>query len=159
MSKEKNKELKWCVYNSAMSTREIEKINIFKLNWVFNTRIAKVYKDLKKKAKKEGKSEEELFEEFKEGVKTALMVCYWGKCEYEVVVTNWPTRVDGDEIDRLAEEKASRIEKWGKFYGTSVKLENSRHIDIYEQVQMNWEQFIEYLWANRELIKKLEPKR
>lgn len=66
---------------------------------------------------------------FSEAVQRSLMYYYWSKCEWEVLIRHWPPH----EQDK--EEK----------------------VDVYDQVMMNWDHFMEYLWNNRkELAKKRE---
>ena len=55
------------------------------------------------------------FDSFVKDVKTALMCAYWAKSEYEVVINHWIGRAEG------------------------------RKIDVYEQVNINWDRFVEYL--------------
>lgn len=57
-------------------------------------------------------------EGFKEKVKTLTMYCYWCKCEWEILI-------------------APLI---GDFDKESVK------IDVYMQLNMNWDHYIKYLW-------------
>lgn len=61
-------------------------------------------------------------DEFAEAVRKELMYYFWSKCEWEVVIQHWP------QSDRL----------------------HDRKIDVYEQVRMNWEVFINYLWEHRD---------
>lgn len=56
-------------------------------------------------------------EEFAEAVRKELMYYFWCKSEYELILKNW---LAGD------------IEK---------------KIDIYDQVMLNWDRFIDYLWG------------
>lgn len=54
-------------------------------------------------------------------VKHALMYFFWSKCEYETVLSGWPP--------------SERTE--------------SRKIDVYSQVCLNFEAFVDYLWSHR----------
>ncbi len=65
-------------------------------------------------------------EEFLEKVKSSLMYYYWAKCEWEITLHDWPPH-------------------------DSFKYEK---IDVYQQVMLNWNQFGDYLWENKNLIKK-----
>lgn len=56
---------------------------------------------------------------FCENVRKSLVYRFWSKCEWEVVVSAWPPS------DRVPERK----------------------MDVYEQVMLNWDVFIEYVWA------------
>ena len=57
-------------------------------------------------------------EEFKEKVKASTMYYYWCKCEWEILIAPWV----------------------GDFDKESVK------IDVYKQLEMNWNHYIKYLW-------------
>ena len=85
--------------------------------------------DCKKYAKKyNGKKDPEGdFEKFSESVRRSLMYYYWSKCEWEIILSGWP------QSDRFREEK----------------------VDVYDQVMLNWDVFIRYLWENRSELKKL----
>ena len=69
---------------------------------------------------------------FAEEVRLSLMYYYWTKCEWEVIISHWPPMK-------------------GKGWDYALK------IDVYGQVMMNWDRFIDYLWENRkELTKKVK---
>lgn len=57
-------------------------------------------------------------EEFKEKVKASTMYYYWCKCEWEILIAPWV----------------------GDFDKESVK------IDVYKQLEINWNHYIKYLW-------------
>lgn len=59
------------------------------------------------------------FGTFAEDVRKALMYRFWSKCEWEVIISAWPPS------DRIPERK----------------------VDAYEQVMLNWDVFIEYVWT------------
>lgn len=63
---------------------------------------------------------------FSEAVRRELMYYFWSKCEWEIVLGSWPTG--------RSEEK----------------------VDVYDQVMLNWDHFIDYLWNNRSLLSKKE---
>lgn len=67
-------------------------------------------------------------EKFAEEIRTNLMYFYWSKCEWEVILDHWPHR------DNAKQKK----------------------IDVYSQVMINWDHFIEYLWNNRNMLKERE---
>lgn len=58
---------------------------------------------------------------FCEKVKRSLGYYFWSKCEWEVVVDHWPP---SDKKDRY----------------------KPRKIDVYNQVMLNWDVFINYVW-------------
>lgn len=61
-------------------------------------------------------------EKFSEEVRSSMMYYFWCKCEYEVLIKEW--------------------------VGTAAELK----VDIFNQVQMNWDHFIDYLWRVREAL-------
>ena len=67
---------------------------------------------------------------FEKEVRSYLRYYFGSKCEWEIVVTTWPARL----ID-------------------ASELEVSQKLDVYEQVMMNWQPFIEYLERNLKLLK------
>lgn len=60
-------------------------------------------------------------EAFKEKIRRELMYYFWSKCEYEIILTAWPPN------DKFRDSK----------------------IDVYDQVMLNFDVFIDYLWDNR----------
>ena len=61
-------------------------------------------------------------EEFAEALKRELLYYFWSKSEYEVIITSW---VGGDR-----EKDATKI-------------------DIFQQVMLNFEVFVDYVWNCR----------
>lgn len=55
---------------------------------------------------------------FCENVRKSLAYHFWSKCEWEVIVSAWPPS------DRVPERK----------------------VDVYQQVMLNWDVFIRYVW-------------
>lgn len=58
------------------------------------------------------------FDAFSEKVRGSLFYYYRSKCEWEVIVSSWP------QSDCVPERK----------------------VDVYEQVMLNWDVFIGYVW-------------
>ena len=89
-------------------------------------------------------------DEFAEQLKRSLRYYFWGKSEYEVVITSWPAYIDKEELDRINTEYEEYNNKWGHYpYKINVSPDVGKKIDIYSQVMMNWEQFVEYVWSNK----------
>lgn len=65
------------------------------------------------------------FDGFSAFVYYRLQYYFWAKCEYEVIVGHFPG-------------------------GARFK---DRKVDIFDQILMNWDRFIEYVWENRGKIK------
>lgn len=89
-------------------------------------------------------------DEFAEQLKRSLRYYFWGKSEYEVVITSWPVYIYRSELDRLNTEYEEYNNKWGHYpYDINIVPNVGKKIDIYSQVMMNWEQFVEYVWNNK----------
>lgn len=67
-------------------------------------------------------------EEFAKQLRRELLYYFWSKSEWEIIISPW---VGGDR------EK------------DSVK------IDVYDQVMLNWEVFVDYVWSNKKEILKV----
>ena len=65
-------------------------------------------------------------EAFEEQLKQDLQYYYWSKTEWEIILSAWPPRKEFDE------EK----------------------IDVFDQIYLNWDKFVDYVWENRKDIKK-----
>ena len=68
--------------------------------------------------KKAYKEHKDNFNAFSEQVKQSLKYYYWSQCEWELVLSDWP------KSDKIPEEI----------------------IDVYDQVVLNWDIFIKYVW-------------
>ena len=136
--------LNW--YVIAEDNGKIYPFNIFEHS-SFMDGLVQLIKDIKKTDKKDD------FQFFAKEVQHKLMYYFWSKCEYEIIVTSFPTYVTGEEIDRLVAKKEEHLKKQGYFYRKCVNLEGSKKLDIYTQIMLNWVIFINYLWDNRKLIK------
>lgn len=59
--------------------------------------------------------------EFAEQLKNELRYYFWAKCEWETIIGPW--------------------------IGNTAKI--SKKIDVYGQVMLNWDVFVDYVWNNR----------
>lgn len=128
--------LSWNVLFEDFNRKEIVLYDIFKGGHFEN-----VAKELKKKSG----SKEEFVEEFR----IKLMSRFWSRSEYEVIVTSWPPYIEKEELARLNVEQEEHFKKYGAYpYRHNVNLVVGEKIDIFKQLEMNWNQFIEYVWNN-----------
>lgn len=105
--------IRWNVYIENFNRRCIEAADLFAGEHSY-------LRDVCRKALKKYKDDKE---QFAEEVRRSLKYQYWGRCEYEIILTSWPP----DNSGRFKDEK----------------------IDVYDQVLMNWFPFIEYIWSHR----------
>lgn len=66
-------------------------------------------------------------QEFAKELKSLLMYYFWSKCEYEVVITP---------------------------FSNNIKESEKRKVDVYTQVMLNWEVFLNYVWSFSKIQKK-----
>lgn len=62
--------------------------------------------------------------EFIDQLKRSLMYYFWSKSGYEVLILPWIGEAEDIKID------------------------------IYDQIMMNWDKFVNYVWSNKEAVKR-----
>ena len=129
--------LEWNVYTEDFNSKEIKVFNIFN-----HARFC----DCVKKALKQFDNKEE----FAEDVRKSLAWCYWSKCEWETVITSFPSRITKEELDRLNNEFKNDTEKYGhEPYSMWICPSVGKKIDVYDQIQLNWNVFVDYIWSHK----------
>ena len=130
-------ELKWNVFYHNVNKNKIETFNIFN-HWKFNEDVQKSLKKFKDKS------------EFAEQLRRDLMCYFWCKCEYEVIITSFPTYITMNELDRLNDERWSHKDRYGTDYvRINVNPDTGAKIDIYTQVMNNFDIFCDYVWNSK----------
>ena len=97
----------WYVYRENVNSKTIEPYNIFKNN--------SFYRDCENCIK----TCDDIDSFFKR-LDKLLMYYFWARCEYEIVLTGWP----------------------------SPEYTKDKKIDIYDQVTLNYQAFVDYIWNN-----------
>ena len=105
--------LKWYVYIEDCNRRMITTYNIFDHNSFMN--------DLREIAKKPFADNRD---KFADHVTNALRYYFWGKTEWEIVLSSW-----------TPDEK-------GK----------TKKVSVFDQIMLNWEQFNKYLFDHKSLL-------
>lgn len=137
-----NSSMEWNVYIENPNSQKIEKYNIFN-HMLFSAGVEEAYAICRTK------------EEFSEKIRKELLYYFWSKCEYEVVVCEWPPRVAIHELDRIIKDVEEYENKWNKKpYSLSYSPNCAIKISIYDQVMLNWDNFIEYLWWHKPTQKR-----
>ena len=162
--------LEWNVYNENVHKGEIEIYNVFK-HAHFVKDIVDLFKNSKKEQDKYCKEHKlsglithkqanecrEHVEDFED--KQLRNICqyhFWARCEYEIVLIDWPPSIDRNEVYRLVDEDKNHFDKYGTYpYRFTPNLCVSKKIDVYQQLGLNWEQFKKYIFDNEKEIKKL----
>ena len=131
----KSKEMIWNVYHCRVSTGEVVEYNIFD-HYKFCEDVKKL---MKKKLPKE---------EFAEALRRELSYYFWAKCEWEVLVTRFPGYIEQEQINKLMDEWDKCRRDNGHYpYASHVEIKGSKKVDIYSQVRLNWQAFVDYVWG------------
>lgn len=128
------KKMQWNVFMRDMNSHKITVFNVFD-HATFSKKVEKL------RGKKLSR------DEFSKGLKSAAMYHFWSKCEYEVVVTSWPPYVEQEELKRLASIELTRLASDKPYYRTDVRLEIGEKIDVYQQLALNWDKFVDYAYT------------
>lgn len=131
----KDKTMIWKVLCCRVSTGNIEEYNIFD-HYRFCEDVKKL---MNKKLPKE---------EFAEDLRKEVAYYFRSKCEWEIYITGNPGHLDGEQINEL-------MDKWDKCrrddghypYYCSIEIKGSKKVDIYDQVRLNWQSFVDYVWG------------
>ena len=163
--------LEYFVYNENINGRKIEKYNVFNhIHFVKN--LTEMFKDIEKEKKKYFKEhgwdfdipslkDYDKFEKYildfdDKQLRNICQYHFWAKCEYEIVLTTWMPSIEREELLRLVNEDKEYIEKWGSpAYRYTPNLSACEEIDVFDQLQLNWQIFKRYVFENEKEIKKL----
>lgn len=102
--------LKWFVFVEDINKKRIKVYNIFE------------HKDFMEDcddAWENYKNKHHNFAKFYEDIDSILMYYFWCKCEWEIIISNFPP---------------------------SDSFKNKK-VDVYQQVKINWDKFIDYLFS------------
>lgn len=127
---------KYNVYISNFNQREIETYNIFN-HAGFIDSLAELFIENKELS----------YDAFKEEIRKILLYFFWAKCEWEVVITDWPPHISNEELERLNKEKEEYVNNWKREpYNLSYNPAVAKKIDVYEQVTNNFNYFTKELY-------------
>lgn len=146
--------MKWNVIIFNINKQEIEIWNIFN-----HGSFVKYIKDHLKKCKTK--------EEFAIELQCELRYFFWSKCEYELVIEiDKNNRIYLNPWVGCKEPKKARVDvtndssfNWRIFAEKHIKKQiykNEAKIDVHDQVMMRWEEFLDYIWNNKEEFLKME---
>lgn len=132
----------WNVYREDFNRRAIVKYNIFDHS--------SFAKDVEKLLKEDISKDE-----FAKNMRRSLFYYFGSKTEYETVITSCPVHIDKTELDKLNTEYEEYNNKWSHYpYKINVAPEVGKKVSVYDQVMMNWEPFVEYVW-NTNIISQI----
>lgn len=137
----------------------------------FNKRVIEDYNPLKyyddwiKKYKKKCATKVE----FAEKLKTEMMYRFWSKCEWELIISIddenniWLSPWVGCRNPEMVKINVTDDKSfdWKGFAEKHIKSQifnNKAKIDVYDQIQWNWEEFVDYIWYTRLKYERDHPK-
>ena len=81
------------------------------------------------------------YDEFSKELNSVALYYFCSKSEHEIVITSFPPYIDKKEINRITSECDMHP------YRTNVNLDNGMKVDIYQQLKLNWDHFVNYVWG------------
>lgn len=127
--------LVWNVYKISCSTHELRVFNVFEHDSFY----CNIRKLLKKDISKEN---------FAEQLRHEVQYYYWSKTEWECIVTSSQPYIDRKELQRIISEcYLQRKNTDSPCSRAHINLSNSDKIDVYDQLCLNWDEFVDYLWS------------
>ena len=123
-------QLEWNVFRHEFNTKEIVKYNVFDHPGFMND-VLKIRKDK---------------ETFADQLRREAQYYFWSKCEHEVVIASWPVYISKDEYTRITKELTSVENRDKAFRVVNICPTVGSKIDVYEQLMLNWDKFVEYTW-------------
>lgn len=86
-------------------------------------------------------------ENFAKATEQVFKYYFWARSEWEVIVTDWPPHVGISEVNRLVNEVDKYTAVMGKEpYLLMTKLNVAEKIDVYDQLKLNWNILIDYMY-------------
>lgn len=101
------KDLKFNIAYENFNCRELMTVNVF--DYVF------IKEELDKIAKRKPEKRPD-FNTFNKEINSLMIYHFWGRCEYEFIISSWPSG------------------RW------------ETKVDVYEQIKLNWDLFIRQCW-------------
>ena len=154
MAKREFKPLTWKVKNYLINENKI---------WDYD--VLEYREEQIKKLKKKCVSKEEFAKELRK----ELFWQYWGRCEYEVIIEidennriwlkPWVGCRNPDEVKiDVTDEKDFDWRGFANEHIGKQIYKNEAKIDIFDQLQWKWDEFIDYLWHTRLKYERNDPK-
>ena len=82
---------------------------------------------------------------------------FWAKIEWEVFITTWPPYIDAKEISRIISEyHINRPPEHCLPERIDVNVTKWYKIDVYDQLCLNWDEFVDYVWSYSKARKPLK---
>lgn len=143
------KELVWNVFLINSNSNELEQFNVFN-NTRFYTSLKDIKKDIRKNKIDLTNITAKDYSWINYSIRIAAQSAFWAKFEYEYLISPVFSAIATKELERLKQMDISKISN----NKICVNLINDSKIDIYNQLQLNWDCFVKYIIDNIKLIKR-----
>jgi hypothetical protein len=144
MAKKEFKPLSWKVKNYLCNSNKI---------WDYD--VLEYREEQIKKLKKKWTTKEE----FAEAMRSEMMWMYWCRAEYEVIVEidedkiwlkPWVGCADPESVKiDVTDDNSFDWRRFAEFHIERQRYKSEAKIDIYDQLQWKWDEFINYVWNYR----------
>ena len=65
-----------------------------------------------------------------------------------MLVTRFPGYIEQEQINKLMDEWDKCRRDNGHYpYGSHVEIKGCKKVDVYSQVRLNWQAFVDYVWS------------
>lgn len=142
------KELVWNVFLINSNSNELEQFNVFN-NTRFYTSLKDIKKDIRKNKIDLTNIAAKDYSWINDSIRIAAQSAFWAKFEYECLISPVFSAIATKELERLKQIDILKIPN----SKICVNLINDSKIDIYNQLQLNWDYFVKYIIDNIKLIK------
>lgn len=78
-------------------------------------------------------------EEFTRQLHKIVKYYFWAKNEYEITISSWPSYITRFESQIIKSKDLPQ-------YRLIVNVEGSEKFSIYDQIELNWDVFVDYCW-------------
>jgi len=87
-------------------------------------------------------------DEFAEALRHEVMYYFWSKSEHEITVCSSPTYVERVDVEKLIDERDKYERANGKYpFVSYVNLKSAKKIDVADQLRLNWDAFVNYVYS------------
>ena len=94
-------------------------------------------------------------EEFSEKLRREVQYYYWAKTEWELIIAECTPKIDQKEFNRiLSEYYLDRQRELPTPYSTTINISHDDKIDVYDQLYLNWDAFVDYVWKHKPVPRK-----
>ena len=86
--------------------------------------------------------------EFEEELRKICKYHFRGRSEYETLISSCLTYIQKDKMNKMIDEWEQYHRKNGEFpRNINVEIECAIKINIYNQIELNWDSFVEYVFS------------